>query len=294
MLKITEGRMAFHGCHTWYRVAGEGRDGKKPLLLLHGGPGSTHNYMELFDTLAEEGRMVVSYDQIGCGLSPAPGRTDLFNRQVWLEELIALRAHLGLEEVHILGQSWGGMLLLEYVCTAHPAGLKSMVLSSTLPSSALWAREQHRMIRELPEDMREAIRLADETGNYAGDAYQRANDEYMLRHCAPVWTDRDPECLTRPKGDGREAYITAWGPNEFTPLGNLRDFDHTAELPGIRVPTLVTSGVNDLCTPLIAKTMADAIPGARWELFAASRHMAFAEEREAYMALMRSWLSEHD
>ena len=169
-----------------------------------------------------------------------------------------------------------------------------MVLCSTLPSSALWAQEQHRMLRELPEDMREAVRLADETGDYSGEAYERANEEFMLRHCAPRWTAGDPECLTRPKGEGREAYVTAWGPNEFTPLGNLRDFDRLADLPDIRVPTLVTSGVNDLCTPLVAKTMADAIPGARWELFAHSRHMVFAEERPAYMRLMREWLAAND
>ena len=290
-MRIQEGEMPFMGLKTWYRIAGECVGSKKPLVLLHGGPGSTHNYMELFDCLAEDGRAVITYDQLGCGRSPAPGRTELFNRQVWVEELAVLIRHLGLRDFHILGQSWGGMLLLEYVCTQGQQGIRSMVLCSTLSSSALWGQEQRRMLLELPEDMREAIRRADETGDYSGEAYARANEEYMLRHCSPRWTEKDPECLTRPKGDGREAYLTAWGPNEFTPLGNLRDFDRTEELKNIRIPTLVTSGVSDLCTPLVAKAMADRIPGARWELFAHSRHMVFAEEHEAYMQLMRRWLS---
>jgi proline iminopeptidase len=293
-MKITEGYLDFKGYRTYYRVAGECVGNKKPLVLLHGGPGSSHNYFEVLDELAEDGRALVMYDQLGCGNSPAPGRTDLFNRQVWVEELMALRQHLGLKEIHLLGQSWGGMLLLEYLCGYQPEGISSIILASTLPSSQLWGEEQRRMIRELPQEMQDAISLADRTGDYDAPGYVAANAEYMLRHCSPVWTDQDPECLTRPKGSGRDAYVTAWGPNEFSPLGNLKDFDWVDELPNIRVPALVTSGVNDLCTPLIAKLMYDRIPDSQWELFPHSRHMAFAEERERYLPLLRQWLNDHD
>ena len=291
--QIREYRVPFAGLTTYVRTVGTTAGDKKPLLLLHGGPGSTHNYFEVLDRLADDGRMIVSYDQIGCGESPADGRTDLFNRETWLEELDTVRKALGLDEVHILGQSWGGMLLLEYLCrrAPKPQGVVSAVLSSTLPSSALWSAEQHRMIRELPEPMRLAIAEADRTGDYSSPEYAAANDEFMFRHCGPKWGEDAPECLRRPKKGGTEAYITAWGPNEFTPLGNLRDYDVTALLPGIRVPTLITSGVDDMCTPLIAKTMHDAIPGSRWELFAHSRHMAYAEENEKYVSLLRLWLA---
>ena len=133
-MKIREGYMDFKGLKTYWRVAGESDGTKKPIIFLHGGPGSSHNYFEVLDGLAEEGRELVMYDQIGCGKSPAPGRTDLFNRDVWVEELIALRKELRIGECHILGQSWGGMLLLEYVCGEHPEGIRSIILSSTLPS----------------------------------------------------------------------------------------------------------------------------------------------------------------
>ena len=298
-MNTIEGYMPFRSLKTYYRVVGECAPGKSPLLLLHGGPGSSHNYFEVLDELAEDGRAIISYDQIGCGRSPAPGRRDLFNREVWVEELIALREHLQqqgipMDRLHILGQSWGGMLLLEYVCCYKPEGLKSLILASTLPDAKLWSREQHRMIRELPPEMQEAIAEADRTGDYSGENYEKANAEYMRRHCAPHWTKADPECLRRPKGSGAEAYLTAWGPNEYTPLGNLRDFDHTEELADIRIPTLITSGTNDLCTPLIAKTMHDRIPDSRWELFADSRHMAFAEEHDKYVGLLREWLNAQD
>ncbi len=90
-------------------------------MLLHGGPGSTHNYFEVLDRIAEEdGRQLVMYDQIGCGNSYVENRPDLWNSKVWIEELIELRKHLGLDEIHLLGQSWGGMQTLEYVCNYKP------------------------------------------------------------------------------------------------------------------------------------------------------------------------------
>ena len=100
-----------------------------------------------------------------------------------------------------------------------------------------------------------------------------------------------PECLTRPKQKGRESYLIGWGPNEFTPTGTLKDYDVTELLSGIRVPALIFSGGNDLCTPYIAKTMFDRIPNAQWELFRDCRHMCFAEDTERYIAVLRQWLS---
>ena len=92
MAKITEGYMPFHGYQTYYRIVGEQKDnGKAPLICLHGGPGSTHNYFEVLDRIAEEdGRQLVMYDQIGCGNSYVENRPDLWNSKVWIEELIEL------------------------------------------------------------------------------------------------------------------------------------------------------------------------------------------------------------
>ena len=109
-MKITEGYMPYLGYSTYYRIAGECIGNKKPLLLLHGGPGSTHNYFEVLDKLAEEGRAIISYDQLGCGNSYVEGHSELWCTKTWMNELIELRKHLGLDELHLLGQSWGGML----------------------------------------------------------------------------------------------------------------------------------------------------------------------------------------
>lgn len=293
-MKISEGYMPFMGHHTYYRTVGERTD-KAPLILLHGGPGSTHNYFEVLDRVAEEdGRMLVMYDQIGCGNSYVDGRPDLWTAETWENELIALRKHLGLDTCHLLGQSWGGMLLLTYICGYEHSGVKSGILSSTLPASWLWGIEQARMIKELPEEYQEAIKTATETGDYSSDIYQRAEEEYMLRHAAGKPDPNGPECLLRKKRTGRESYVIGWGPNEYTPMGTLKDYDVIDKLKDIKEPCLVINGGNDLCTPYIAKVMYDNIPNSRWELFRECRHMCFVEDNGHYVEVLKEWLNEKD
>ena len=293
-MKINEGYMPFMGYKTYYRTVGERTD-KAPLILLHGGPGSTHNYFEVLDRVAEEdGRMLVMYDQIGCGNSYVDGRPDLWTAETWVNELIALRKHLGLDTCHLLGQSWGGMLLLTYICGYEHSGVKSGILSSTLPASWLWGIEQARMIKELPEEYQEAIKTATETGDYSNDIYQRAEEEYMLRHAAGKPDPDGPECLLREKRAGRESYVVGWGPNEYTPMGTLKDYDVIDKLKDIKEPCLVINGGNDLCTPYIAKVMYDNIPNSRWELFRECRHMCFVEDNDHYVEVLKEWLNEKD
>ena len=293
-MKISEGYMPFMGHHTYYRTVGERTD-KAPLILLHGGPGSTHNYFEVLDRVAEEdGRMLVMYDQIGCGNSYVDGRPELWTAETWVNELIALRKHLGLDTCHLLGQSWGGMLLLTYICGYEHSGVKSGILSSTLPASWLWGIEQARMIKELPEEYQEAIKTATETGDYSSDIYQRAEEEYMLRHAAGKPDPDGPECLLRKKRTGRESYVVGWGPKEYTPMGTLKDYDVIDKLKDIKEPCLVINGGNDLCTPYIAKVMYDNIPNSRWELFRECRHMCFVEDNDHYVEVLKEWLNEKD
>lgn len=293
-MKISEGYMPFMGHHTYYRTVGERTD-KAPLILMHGGPGSTHNYFEVLDRVAEEdGRMLVMYDQIGCGNSYVDGRPELWKAETWVNELIALREHLGLDTCHLLGQSWGGMLLLTYICGYEHSGVKSGILSSTLPASWLWGIEQARMIKELPEEYQEAIKTATETGDYSNDIYQRAEEEYMLRHAAGKPDPDGPECLLRKKRTGRESYVVGWGPNEYTPMGTLKDYDVIDKLKDIKEPCLVINGGNDLCTPYVAKVMYDNIPNSRWELFRECRHMCFVEDNDHYVEVLKEWLNEKD
>lgn len=294
MINIKEGWMPFGDYQTYYRIVGEPTP-KPPLLLLHGGPGSTHNYFEVLDELAiRDHRQLIMYDQIGCGRSSMPDNPELYNAHTWVHELIALRKYLHLNSIHLLGQSWGGMLAIIYACDYHPTGIKSMILASTLSSAKLWGQEQHRLIQFLPQKNQEIIKKAEETGNYDNPQYEQVDSEYMRLHCASIPNDNSPECLRRPKRVGRLAYETAWGPNEYTPIGNLRSYDYTTQLKTLHEPVLITSGTNDLCTPLVAKTMADNLNNVQWHLFAGTRHMSFIERTPEYEQLLMQWLNTHD
>ena len=294
-MKITEGYMPYLGYKTYYRIAGESKNGKKPLLLLHGGPGSTHNYFEVLDCLADEGRVVISYDQLGCGNSFVEGEhPELWTYETWDNELIQLRKHLGLDEVHLLGQSWGGMLAIEYLCNFHPDGVKSVILSSSLSSCSLWAKEQHRKIKFLPKEEREAIAKAEASGVYDEPMYLKAKDHFMEWFCAAPVTEKDLECLRRPKRSGTASYLATQGDNEFAATGIFKTWEYTDRLGGIKEPALIISGTDDLCGPMVAKAMYDGIPNSEWELFEGCRRMCFVEQRDRYCRLLNDWMETHD
>ncbi|MCC5428393.1 alpha/beta fold hydrolase, partial [Clostridium botulinum] len=179
-------------------------------------------------------------------------------------------------------------------CEYKPEGIKSYILSSTLPAASLWEKEQRRRVAYLPQEMQDAIAKAEKAGDYSSKEYQEAEAEFMLRHCAGAVGPDSPECLRRPKVAGTESYVTAWGQNEFSPSGTLKNFDFMKEIEDIKEPCLITSGLLDLCSPLVAKTMYDKIPNSEWELFEFSRHMPFVEENEKYIEVLNKWLNKND
>lgn len=294
MAIIKSGYLPFKQWYTYYRIVGAPSE-QPPLLLLHGGPGSSHNYFEVLDQLADMShRQVIMYDQLGCGKSSIPDENPtVYNARTWVQELVNVRQQLHLNRVHLLGQSWGGMLALIYLCDYHPQGIQSVILSSTLSSARLWSSELNRLIKFLPQDDQQAIYQAEAANDFSGAAYQEANRHFMELHAAKV-DESSPAPVRRPVRGGELAYLTAWGPNEYTPTGNLRNYEYTAQLSQVKTPALIIDGTNDLCTPLVAKTMADHLPNAEWHLFQGARHMVFVEQTAAYEQLVTKWLNRHD
>lgn len=285
-MPLDEGRIPFRGYETWYRSLGDGPG--LPLLCLHGGPGSTHVGLTVLDPLADE-RRVVLYDQLGSGNSSKPSDPSLWTVDLFLAELATVREALGLDRMHLLGHSWGGMLAQEYALT-QPEGLAGLVLSSTLSSSLLWREESLRLRADLPAEIREPLDAHEAAGTTDDPEYERAVFEFLHRHLCRLdpWPPIVEEMV---RSTNLEVYNTMWGPSEAHPTGVLAGWDVTPRLGEIRVPALVLCGRYDEATPHQAETIAAALPDAELVVFEESAHLAPVEETERYLATVRSFLA---
>lgn len=293
-LTVREGTIPFKGYETWYRIVGDGEEpGKLPLLLLHGGPGAAHDYLEALDAMAATGRRVIYYDQLGCGKSAIPeSRPELWTVDLYVEEVGAVRAALGLDRVHVLGQSWGGMLGMEYALT-QPAGLASLTIASSPASMIQWVEEANKLRAALPADVQDALNRHEAAGTYDDPEYQAAMDAFYARHVCRV--QPVPEEVQRTFDQiaaHPEVYFTMNGPSEFHVIGTLKTWDILDRLSEIRVPTLITSGRHDEATPAIAGAIHGRIRGSRWELFEDSSHMPHCEEPDRYRRVLAAFLAE--
>jgi L-proline amide hydrolase len=295
---MSEARMDWEGGWTWYRVDGDlGDRGPAPLIILHGGPGAAHDYLEpVADLASTAGRPCVLYDQIGCGrsqhLPDAPAgfwTVELFRR-----ELTALLEHLNLAgRYHVLGQSWGGMLGMEHALE-HPTGLRSLVVANSPASMELWLSEANRLRSLLPQEVRDTLTHHEAKNTTDSEAYEQAVMKFYERHLCRI---PFPDALRRTFAQLAEdptVYHTMNGPSEFHVIGTLTGWDITPRLRDVRVPVLVISGEHDEATPTVVRPLVDALPDARWELVMDASHSAHLEQPERFLALVETFLSAHD
>jgi L-proline amide hydrolase len=292
-----EGTVAFEGGETWYRVTGSlDTVGPAPLVVLHGGPGATHDYLLSLGDLAAGGRAIVHYDQLGNGRSshyPERG-ADFWTVELFVRELHNLVGALGIaERHHVLGQSWGGFLAQEYALT-QPGGLRSMVLADTAASFPDFVAEANRLRAELPSEVEATLRRHEEAGTTDDSEYEQACLVFYARHvCRVEWP---PEVAASFQWIARDptVYHTMNGPSEFHVIGSIRDWQVQDRLHEIRLPTLLVSGRYDEATPALQRTLLGGIAGSEWAIFEESSHMPHVEERERYMQVVGDWLARHD
>ena len=291
-MKNEEGRIDVDGHRVWCRRVGERG---VPLLLLHGGPGAGHDYLEPLAGLAER-RAVIFYDQLGCGRSDQHDDPSLWRIERFVREVDTVRAALGLDRVHILGQSWGGWLAIEYMLSA-PKGVVGLVLASTSASIPEFVDEAWRLIGEMPDTIGETIRHHEAADEYDHPVFVAALEAFYKRHLCRL--DPWPDALERSgknleAGGGHTVYNTINGPTEFTVTGELKDWDRIDRLGEITVPTLITVGRHDEITPACAETIHRGIAGSRVVVFEDSAHCAHLEETEAYLEIVGAFLAEVD
>ncbi|KII87182.1 hypothetical protein PLICRDRAFT_55188 [Plicaturopsis crispa FD-325 SS-3] len=304
---ITEGLIDFaveaanKPCKTWYKVFGDLKTlqpGRRPLVALHGGPGSSSAYLEVLADLTTSLTIpLVVYDQIGTGksthLPEKMGDTAFWTDKLFLDELDNLLAHLAIQDAYdILGHSWGGLLGARHA-VAQPKGLGRLVLSNAPASMPLWVEAQNRLRAKLPQGVQDVLKKHEEAGTTDSEEYKGAVGIYYLRHLCLVhpipaaalegfaWMEKDPT-----------VYLTMNGPSEFYITGSLKDWSIVDEAHKISVPTLLLNGRHDEAQDSVVAPFFHTIPKVKWFTFAESSHMPMFEERERYMEIVGNFLTD--
>jgi proline-specific peptidase len=229
---------------------------------------------------------VVFYDQLGVGKSDHPDDSTLWVMRTFVDELGAVREALGLQQVHLLGHSWGGFLALEYALS-HPPGIASLILSSTCASIPAFSAETRRLKALLPREVQDTIDRHEEQGTTDGPEYAEAAMAYYKQWVCRL--DPWPDHVLRAFSNINEnVYGTMQGP-EWNVVGNLQDWDVSGRLDELDLPVLVTSGRYDEMTPAVVEPLAKGIRGAEYVLFEKSAHLAMVEEPDRYRQVIDSF-----
>jgi L-proline amide hydrolase len=294
---VREGFAPFCDYKTWYRVTGDLGAAKAPLVVLHGGPGCTHDYVDSFKGLAARGRAVIHYDQLGNGRSThlRDKGPDFWTPRLFLDELENLLRHLGIADRYmVLGQSWGGLLGAEHAVT-QPKGLKALVIANSPASMELWVREANRLREALPPEVQATLLKHERAGTTSDPDYVKAMRVFYDRHVCRVtpWPDEVARTF-RAIDEDPTVYWTMNGPSEFHVVGTLKTWSIIDRLDRIQVPTLLISGRYDEATPAVVQPFADGIKDVRWEIFENSSHMPHVEETERCLKVVGDFLDRYD
>ncbi len=286
-MKSQQGKIPIDSYQLWYKIVGNSN--RIPLLTLHGGPGAGHDYLESLEAISST-RPIIFFDQLGCGKSDQPDDTSLWRIERFVKEVDTVRNALGLEKIHLLGQSWGGWLGIEYMLSK-PKGIVSLTLASTSASIPQFVAEAEKLKAALPAEMYQTMQRCEAAKDYQNPDYLAAVQEFYNRHLCRLnpW----PDALQR-SGKNLEnnaVYETINGPNEFVVIGNLKDWNRIERLHEIKVPTLITVGRYDEITPACAETMHRGIANSEMCIFEHSGHTAHLEESERYMAVLADFLA---
>ncbi len=294
---VTEGFTPFGEWQTWYRITGDLGAGKPPLIVLHGGPGCTHDYVDSLKELASTGRAVVHYDQLGAGRSThlRDKGADFWTVQLFLDELNNLLRHLGIADAgyQIFGQSWGGMLGAEFAIT-QPSGLRALVIADSPASMETWVSEANRLRRGLPIATQEALTRHEQAGTTDSPEYEAAVAVFYAKHVCRI--QPMPEEVARTfaaLAEDPTVYHTMNGPSEFHVIGTLKHWSVVDRLDRVIAPILLISGRHDEATIACVEPFLHGIKDARWHIFGDSSHMPHVEEKAACLGLVASFLDTH-
>jgi proline iminopeptidase len=268
------------------------RMGRGPIkvLLLHGGPGFTHQYLEAMESfLPEAGIEMYYYDQLGCGNSDKPEDLSLWEIPRFVEEVEEVRRGLGLENFVLYGQSWCGMLSIEYALK-YQHNLRALVISNMTAGMTSYLKRLGEVAKKLDPVTLAALRVFDATEDYDSPEYQRIMMEELypmaICRCKP-W----PEPVTRTFRDANLAiYNHMQGKSEFVVTGTFKDWERWDDLHNIKVKTLTLGAENDTMDPEDIRRMATLMPNATSAICPEGSHLAMWDDQAIYFEHLLGFL----
>lgn len=285
-----QGFVSVPGGPVWYEVMGGGEG--IPLVVLHGGPGGTSCGYTRLSPMGNE-RPIIRYDQLGSGRSGRPDDMGLWTVERFVEGLHSLRNGLGLDQMHLLGHSWGGALAAAYVLEKGTDGIVSLVLSSPLLSSPAWMEDANFLRSQLPIEMQEALDKHEAEGTLEHEDYVAATEEFYRRHVRGG--DRLPSPDACDGAGGNDViYEYMWGATEFSATGTLVNFDVTNRLGEIDIPVLFVAGEHDEARPERMREFQTLIEGAKLEIIPGAAHGTLSRQTELYIDVLSKFLTESE
>lgn len=264
-------------------------EGPRTVLLVHGGPGCPSRYLrDSHEALADRGLCLVTWDQLGCGESDHPAEPSLWTLDRFVAELETVRAALGLDEIDLLGQSWGGVLGLEYLLR-HPDRVRTFVAADTAFDLAGMQRGFDRKKQALGDQTVTMMARHEAEGTTDHPEYQAAVTLLMYRHVCRLhpWPESLSWCM---QNLGAEVFTRMFGPYFFQCTGTLRDWDRMDALETVETPVLLVHGEHDYIVPELAARARDRLPNATLAFFPGCSHMPFFEAPQQYLdALLAFW-----
>ena len=282
-----EGNVKVRGGRIWYRVLGQGD--KTPLIAMHGGPGGTHRTFYLLEPITED-RPLILFDQLGSGKSGAHRDTSLLKVENFVEQVHALRRALELDEVYLLGASWGTALALESYL-AHPEGVKGIIFNSPYFSTPVWEADADTLITYLPDSIQKAIEEGERSGEFDAPAYQEANRVFLKNYGRRK--DRVPTAWDTVQAPGSKfIYNYMWGPTEFTATGTLKNYDRMKSLSQVKVPVLFITGEYDEARPETVRKFQKLVPGSEFVVIEGAGHSTLNDNPDRNIKAIRDFLNE--
>lgn len=258
------------------------------LLLLNGGPGLTHEYLECFESfLPAEGIEIIYYDQLGCGNSDNPDDTAMWSLPRYVEEVEQIRQalHLSSENFYLLGHSWGAILAMDYA-VKYQWHLKGLILSNMMCDAVDYDNYAADVLaKQMDADVLDTLRAIEANKDFSNPKYMELlMPHFYAKHICRIPLAEWPEPITRSFSKiNSSLYVTMQGPSEFGIAGNLEKWSRKNDLKNITVPTLTIGATHDTMDPEHMKWMAAELPKGRFLFCEKGSHMCMYDDQETYM-----------